>query len=192
MSTADVSPTVDPLVAGFDRVWAMLAVAVDDSSAAFRTPVVATVRNGAADGRVMVLRAVDRDRTTLTFFTDSRAAKVAVVTAAPSVAVVAYDPVTRLQLRLCGIAQVATLGLEVDSAWATVPPGARRAYRTSGAPGTPSPDSTATLVESDGRAAFSVLTVVVDSIEWLDLATPGHRRAAYQRGSDWRGSWLVP
>jgi pyridoxamine 5'-phosphate oxidase len=192
MSTADPAPTVDPLVAGLDRVWAMLAAAIADPSASLRTPVVANVCNGAADGRVMVVRAVDRDRATLTFFTDSRAAKVAAVTAEPHVAVIAYDSASRLQFRLCGVAQIAVTGATVESAWATVPPGARRSYRTRAAPGTPSPGPTALLADGDGRAAFAVLTVIVDSIEWLDLATPGHRRAIYRREPEWRGGWIVP
>ena len=185
-------PAAEGLVFGFDRVWAMLAAAVDDPSSSLRTPVVATVHDGAADGRVMVVRAVDRDRATLTFFTDSRAAKVAAVTAAPQVAVIAYDPGARLQFRLCGVAEIAVAGAAVESAWATVPGHARRAYRTLAAPGTPSPGPTATLVEDDGRASFAVLTVTVDSIDWLDLASPGHRRAAYDRASGWRGEWVVP
>lgn len=170
----------------------MLAAAVDDPLSSLRTPVVATVRGGAADGRVMVIRAVDRDRATLTFFTDSRAAKVAAVMATPQVAVIAYDPRTRLQFRLVGVAKITAAGAAVESAWAAVPPHARRAYRTLAAPGTPSTDPTATLGENDGRATFALLTVTVDSIDWLDLATPGHRRAAYDRASAWRGAWVVP
>ena len=193
MSTADsLPPTAEGLIFGLDRVWAMLAAAVGDPSSALRTPVVATVRDGAADGRVMVVRAVDRDRATLTFFTDSRAAKVAAVMATPQVAVIAYDPETRLQFRLVGVAEITVGGAAVESAWAAVTPHARRAYRTLAAPGTPSSDPTATLGDNDGRATFALLTVTVDSIDWLDLATPGHRRAAYDRASAWRGEWVVP
>lgn len=153
---------------------------------------VATACDGGADGRIMVLRAVDRQQATATFFTDSRAAKVAAVIISPHVAVIAYDPISRLQFRLSGVVEIAVAGVAVDSAWTAVPPHARRAYRTISAPGTPSPTATAPLDDTDGRANFALITVVIDAIEWLDLATPGHRRAIYQRGSEWAGKWIVP
>ncbi len=128
-----------------------------------------------ADGRIVVLRAVDRDSARLTFFTDARAAKVAAVARQPRVAVVAWDPAAQRQVRLRGTGAVATAGAGVEAAWAQVPPSAGRAYRTVAAPGTP----LATPDFADGDAAhFAVLTVALDRVEWLDLAGPAHRRAA--------------
>lgn len=180
----------DALAGGLARAWRLLRAAVDDRHAPFRTPVVATVRgDGAADGRVMVLRAVDPAAATLTFFTDVRAAKAHEV-AAP-LAVVAYDPAVRLQLRLRGIARVATGGAVVEAAWAGVPAAARRAYRTCVAPGTPVPTAAAELAGDSGRANFAVLTVAVAELEWLGLAGD-HRRAVHRAADGWRGTWLVP
>lgn len=143
----------------------------------------------------MVVRAVDPAAATLTFFTDARAAKVAALAAAPDVAVIAYDPDARLQLRLRGTATIAVAGAGVEAAWATVPPSARAAYRTAAAPGTParSAAAAARLGDDDGRGAFAVLTIAVTVVEWLDLATRGHRRAVHRRdGTAWRGEWRVP
>lgn len=148
------------------------------------------------DARVVVLRAADPDRAELTFFTDARAAKAGAIVAAPRVAVVAWDPTLQLQVRLHGSARIATDGAPVDAAFAQVPVGARRAYRTTVAPGTPS--ATAAVDENGdqaggGRANFAVITVTVDRVEWLDLAGPSHRRAAFIRADGtWVGSWLVP
>jgi pyridoxine/pyridoxamine 5'-phosphate oxidase len=183
---------VDDLAAGFDAVWRGLAAAVADRASPWRTPVLASAGDAGADARVVVLRAVDRDSARLTFFTDVRAAKVAAVAGQPRVAVAAWDPAVQRQLRLRGTAAVATAGASVDAAWAQVPLAARRAYRTLAAPGTPIPAS-GFAEGGDGHANFAVLTVVLDHVEWLDLAGPAHRRAAFAcRDGGWTGSWLVP
>lgn len=185
---------LDPaLTAGFDRAWDLLAAAPGDRSG-LRLPVVATVADGEADARVMVLRTVDRAANTLQVYSDARAAKVAVLAAAPRVAVTGYDPATRLQLRLHGIASIAT-DSGADAAWAALTTAGRTAYQSVDAPGTavagppPLPD----VPGDEGRARFAVVTIVLDRFEWLDLAVPGHRRACHVRdGAGWRGSWLVP
>lgn len=143
----------------------------------------------------MVLRAVDRAAATLTFFTDARAGKVAAIVYAPGIAIVAYDASDRLQLRVRGHAAIATAGAAVDRLWATVPPASRRAYRTIASPGSRAESRAvaARLGDSDGRGNFAVMTVGIDTVEWLDLAAPEHRRAVYTRvGAGWDGSWRVP
>lgn len=183
------------LAAGFDRAWALLAAAPGDPSSGLRLPVVATVRDGQPDARVMVVRTVDRVAHCLTVYSDVRAAKISVLTAAPRVAVTGYDTATRLQLRLHGTAMVTTTGAEVDAAWAALTPSGRSAYQSIEPPGTPVPHPLGPVVAppDGGRAAFAVVTIVLDRFEWLDLAIPGHRRALYRRdGAGWRGGWLVP
>lgn len=155
----------------------------------------ATASADVPDARVMVLRAVDRAAHTLVFYTDVRAAKVAVLAANPRVAVTGYDLATRLQLRLHGDASVATGGSAVDAAWAALPGHGRTAYQSIDSPGTPvgHPPTAPRVPPDGGRARFAVVTVVLDRFEWLDLAAPGHRRAVYVRdGAAWRGCWLVP
>lgn len=182
------------LAAGLDRAWAVLAAAVATRDAPLRTPVVATAGDGGADGRVMVLRGVDRPAATLTFFTDVRAAKVAAVALAPDVAVVGYDAGERLQLRLRGTAAIATTGAAVVAAWTALSPDARDAYRTAAAPGSPADSSAAAArLAGDGRATFALLVVSLAEIEWLDLAGPVHRRARYRLvGTEWDAMWCVP
>lgn len=143
----------------------------------------------------MVLRGVDRGRGRLTFYTDGRAGKVAAIAACPGAAVVAWDAADRLQVRLHGAAAVVAAGAAVDAAWTTIPPAARCAYRTLAPPGTSTASAAvaATLGDSDGRATFALVTIDVETIEWLELASPGHRRARYRRAGDgWQGDWLVP
>jgi len=169
------------------RAWTSLAAAIDDRTSPLRTPVLVTA---GTDGRVVVLRAVDRDACRLTFFTDARAAKVGQIAADPTVVVVAYDANTLLQLRLHGSATV------VDAAaaaalWAKVPARARDSYRTAAAPGTPIADPIAVL-DGDGRDNFVALSVTVAAVDLLDLGGAAHRRARYRASDRWRGTWLVP
>jgi pyridoxamine 5'-phosphate oxidase len=143
----------------------------------------------------MVLRAVDRAAGTVTFYTDARAPKVMVLTAAPRVAVTGYDAATRLQLRLHGTASVASTGVAVEAAWTALTSEGRTAYQSAAPPGTPlaTPTTPPTISADRGRARFAVIAIVLDRFEWLDLAVPGHRRASHVRvDTVWRHSWLVP
>lgn len=182
------------LAAGLDRVWARLAAAVDDRGSPLRTPVVATAGRDGADGRVMVVRGVDRTAAILTFYTDVRAAKVAAIGAMSGVAVVGYDPREHFQLRLRGTATIASTGAAVDGIWSALSPTARRAYRTVAAPGAIARSSDeAAQLDGDGRATFALLVVTVAQVEWLDLAGPVHRRARHRRtAAGWDASWCVP
>ena len=177
-----------------DRAWTLLGDAVADHASPWRTPIVATAGDG-ADGRVMVLRRVDRVAATLTFFTDRRAGKVAAIAAAPSIAVIAYDATERLQLRLRGSGTIVTDDARVESAWAAIGSQGRRAYRTADPPGSPalSVAAAARLGEGNGRADFALLVVTVVSVESLQLTDPVHRRALFRTTVDgWAGEWLVP
>lgn len=143
----------------------------------------------------MVLRGADRATGMLVFYTDVRAAKVADLAANPRVAVTAYDPATRLQMRLYGEGTVATSGGPVDLAWAALSASGRAAYQSIESPGTPvaRPPTAPAACGDGGRARFAVITMVLDRFDWLDLAIPGHRRALHVRdGAVWSGSWLVP
>lgn len=183
------------LAVGFDRAWALLAAAPGDPASGLRLPVIATAHDGEPDARVMVVRAVDRATHSLTVYTDVRAPKVAVIGAAPRVAVTGYDTATRLQLRLHGVATIAIGGAGVDTAWAALTAAGRTAYQSVEPPGTPVTEPPASpITPSDGgRGAFAIVTIVLDRFEWLDLAVRGHRRARHVRnGSDWQGRWLVP
>ena len=48
---------------------------------------------------------------------------------------------------------------------------------------------------ADYRQNFSTMLVEIQSVEWLYLANPGHRRARWQwqyAQKSWQGNWLVP
>ena len=183
-------------------IWARLGASAERGRLAWHTPVV-----GTADGalRVMVLRHVDPVAATLHFHTDARAPKVAVIEADARVALLFYDPEAKLQLRCTGRGAIAAAGALADAAWTASPASSRRCYLAQAAPGsrTAGPSSglphtvegrVPTLAETEpGRAHFAVLTVTLDSIDWLYLAHDGHRRALFERRDDgWTMGWRIP
>lgn len=191
-----VSVFVTPeLPALLDRAWSMLETAVSDRHAPMRWLTVATGGADGPDARVMVLRGADRSTGTLNFYSDRRAAKITAILADPRVAIIGYDPASRVQLRLRGRAAVSTGGSSVDAAWAAIGETGRDAYRTDTAPGSPiacTSDGWPAAGRS-GRADFAVVTVTLTHIESLDLAATGHLRASWQPAVDgWHGTWRTP
>lgn len=167
------------------------------------TPVVAT-----ADGdmRVMVLRAYDPATATLRFHTDARSPKVAAVEDNSAASVLVYDPETKVQIRMRGVARIERTSDAAEDAWRTSTNFARRCYLTQAAPGSPSAEPVSGLpgwaegvLPSDediapARENFAILLIRVFAFDWLYLAHAGHRRATVTL--DEAGAtgfcWVVP
>jgi len=197
MTAGPAFATSGELGAVLNSVWAMLEGAVGDAAAALRTPVVIGLNATAPDGRVMVLRGCDRNKAQLIFHSDARSPKMAALADDPRVAVVGYDAVRLVQLRLRGRVCLETRVALIDAIWSATRRAERRNYATALAPG-------ATLdVASDGqpdavdalraRGNFARLVIDVTAIDWLSLASKGHRRAVFVPcGEGWAGKWCVP
>ncbi len=203
---AHIPDFYDNLDASFEQAWLMLVRGGADRRSAFHTPVVASVdASGAPEARVMVLRQADRAARSLRFHTDIRTAKVAQLARQPAITVLGYDPGAKIQLRVRGVGNIIGDGAHADAAWARSALSSRKCYLAESAPGsgveaatsglppafeTRDPDEAEAL---PGRANFSVLLVTVESLEWLYLAAPGHRRARFQwSDTEWTKHWLVP
>lgn len=190
MSTADLTSATLP-----DRVWQALQRAPLDKHHEWRTPVLATVdAQGRPQARTVVLRQADRDGATLTCFTDARSPKCAELRERPQATLLFWSPRLGWQLRAEGTARVITDGPLVDAAWARVrtspaasdylaphPPGHALGDDTDNAPATA---STATDTHH-----LAVLQIRIDTMDWLLLDRPGHRRARIEGE---RVDWLVP
>lgn len=172
--------------------------------AAMHTPVV-----GTADGdlRIMVLRACDPDLAQLRFHTDARSPKVSVMRDRPDIALLAYDPAEKVQIRARGTARVEQYGPVADAAWSAATTFARRCYLTTAAPGVQAAEPSSGLPEAiegvnpteaqllPARENFAVVLVTLTELDWLHLAHDGHARAQFTRGDagqPWQGTWVVP
>ena len=181
-----------------------LGAAARDRKSSMHTPVI-----GTADGdlRVMVLRACDPDLAALRLHTDARSPKAALIAQRPEVALLAYDPAAKIQIRARGLGRIERDGPVADAAWAAATAFARRCYLTSAGPGSEANAPQSGLPpELEGirpteeqllpaRENFAVLLITLTELDWLYLAHNGHRRAKFSRGDagrPWQGTWVVP
>jgi pyridoxamine 5'-phosphate oxidase len=189
----------DDLDAVRRTAWSMLDAGARDRRTAAHTPALATVGpDGAPHVRTVVLRRFLADERMLVVHTDRRSAKVGDLAAEPRCAVLVYDREAKIQLRLGGTARVETQGALVETAWAATRDFSRECYRVTGASGAPidAPQDAVFSAEAtnDGGDNFAVITIAVDSLEWLYLHNAGHRRARFDTSADgaWAGQWLIP
>lgn len=178
-------------------LWQELARAPHDKHHGWRTPVLATVDGDAADARTVVLREVDVANSTLSLYTDARAAKVAQLQAHPVGTLVLWSRRLGWQLRLRVQLSLQTDGLAVTSRWARLKLSpAAQDYLSPLAPGAALPAATAdvtappsTALPAADRGHFALLQARVLTSDWLELHPEGHRRARF----DAEGArWLVP
>jgi pyridoxamine 5'-phosphate oxidase len=198
----------DDLGLSFEEAWNLVEAGSTDRNSPAHTPTVGTVdETGAPQLRIMILRDASRDTRTLRFHTDLRSIKAAQVRNNGATSVLFYDMSAKLQIRMSGQTQLLPIGDVADAAWSNSTPFARRCYMAEAAPGTPLDQPSSGLPKwiqgkkpdeaqlADYRTNFSTMLVEIQSVEWLYLANPGHRRARWQwqdAQKSWQGSWLVP
>ncbi len=153
----------------------------------------------------MVLRHADKQTRQLRFHTDIRSAKTIELTLNNAISVIGYDTGQKIQLRVRGRGHIETNTPAADLAWDRTGLASRKCYLAAPAPGTEAIDATSglqedwaardpTTAESEaGRANFAILLVDVVEIEWVYLASQGHRRAKFTWQDDaWAKTWLIP
>jgi pyridoxamine 5'-phosphate oxidase len=186
--------------------WERLTSGAKDRRSAFHTPVVASVDHcDVPHQRVMVMRAASSESRQLRFHTDVRTPKVQQIGDGGAISVLGYDAAAKIQIRVLGTGRLETQSEVAEHAWDSSSPSSRRCYLAPIAPSSISATPTSGLpshVEDRvpsfdetlaGRSHFAVLLVTLNRIEWLYLASNGHRRAAFDwRDDRWHGQWLVP
>ncbi len=199
-------PPVKPITSNtglkhvFSTVWGCLREGTAPGRSPYSIAQLATVgMDGTAKVRYVVLRRVCEDTSEITFHTDVRSAKVAEISANPSVALVTADLEKNVQIRLEGKASVITDGSVTRTSWDASRDHSLVLFRNPLVPGTeidnPSDGQPANEPHDrdDGYENFCVVVISVTHIDWLDLSVDGHERASLVRaGSDWCGSWVAP
>jgi len=150
----------------------------------WRVAVLATVDDGQADARSLVLREVDAAERRLVFYTDARSPKVRQIQQSPQGTLIFYSRELGWQLRMQVRLNVETTGLAVSSRWARLQTSAgARDYLSVAAPGRP---LDAPLSELGVRGHFAMIEAMAETVDWLELHPQGHRRAVLGgRGSHW-------
>jgi pyridoxine/pyridoxamine 5'-phosphate oxidase len=178
------------------QALALLTRGVADRRSPFHTPVLATRGlDGGPNLRTVVLRAFDPALRLVRVHADRRSAKVAEIAADPRAMLHGYDAGAQVQLRLAGAACLHLDDAVAADAWAASRAMSRRVYASAEAPGAPVPaPPPAPQDEAAGRAHFAVVTLRVDSLDWLLLAAEGHRRArfAWDGAGRLSAGWIAP
>ncbi|MEM1214079.1 MAG: pyridoxamine 5'-phosphate oxidase family protein [Bacteroidota bacterium] len=162
----------------------------------WRLVTLATVADGVAQQRTVVLRRANWTERSLRFYTDARSAKMEAIRAGQLLSFLFYHPRHQVQVRL--LAQP-TLADETTkrAIYNGLPLHATRDYRTQLAPGAELKADNPTYV-SDPAAGFANFTIVENTfteLEILQLNRSGHRRARLNWSEDtaqWQSNWLVP
>lgn len=182
----------------------LLRGSVDQSNSPLRTPVLASIHQDAegalsANSRVVVMREFDPEERYFSLYTDSRSSKVHEIENRPDVSAVFYDPEKRIQLRLSGHCSIHRNDDETAKTWSILASHNKALYGTNPAPGTQLPAGDAYEVgdidaSPHGEFYFCIVKVFYHQLEWLYLASKGHRRAQYvwQANGTLTSQWVAP
>ena len=187
------------------KIWSMLEEAVLNRKSDFRTPIFIASNNDEPDGRVVVLRGVDKNQYSLSFHSDYRSNKVNLIKKNSKGALVFYDKKEKIQLRIKVDCTINFKNNISKNAWKKTQQISRKCYLASLAPGTKleKPGSSIdekfeafeySFEESEmGEDNFCVVTCKINTIEWLYLSAKGHRRAKIDFNKQKNHfNWLVP
>ena len=185
------------------KIWSMLDDAVINRSSQFRIPVFVCGDQSDFDGRIVVLRKSDQTNNLLQFHSDIRSDKIPKLKNNKNASMLFYDKEEKIQLRLKVECTINHNNEITKESWSKTGHISRKCYLVDNGPGTESPTPTSglkpeldnyefTMKQSEeGYKNFTVIQCKIKSIEWLYLATKGHRRAKFDLENN-KDSWLVP
>ena len=183
--------------------WDRLVTGAIKSRTPFHTPSIATLHQGDVSLRTVVLRKTLPTERELRFHTDIRSPKWQELSQNPSISALFYDAVDRIQLRVKGKAVLHQTNEITAEAWQKTSLSSRKCYLTLFSPSSFTEESTSGLTDDiehenftiaereSGYTNFGIVSIHVQSIDWLWLNHAGHRRAYfdYEKGVN---SWMIP
>ena len=171
--------------------WSRLVTGAQKSRHPFHTPSVASFSTEGISLRTVVLRKAIAETHELRFHTDNRSPKWEELDLNPSISALFYDASARFQLRVKGKAKLHLNNFLTREAWEKTTMSSRKCYLTEFSPSSliASPSSglteaigqeNFTFLESEvGYQNFGIISIQVESIDWLWLNHAGHRRAYF-------------
>ena len=190
----------------FDEIWTLLSRGVVDRSEDFRLPVVIVNKGQISDGRIVVLRGAFKDRRVLRFHTDLRSSKIEALKENNNIYFLFYNKKRKIQVRAKGEATIHFKDKITDEAWKKTMIISRKCYLATNAPGSvsenPHPGYPKELEGKNpkiedteiGYENFCVVESKIKEMEWLYLASQGHRRAKIniEDNGSINTKWLTP
>lgn len=184
-------------------IWKLLLNGSLKSKDPFHTASIATISAAGISLRTVVLRKVILPSKIIRFHTDTRSEKWTELKNNNTISALFYNGPSRIQLRLMGKAILHQNDEVFEESWLRTSLSGRRSYLTTERPSSTSNQPTSglalkyetedfTLEESEvGKVNFGVISVEVDSIDWLWLNHAGHRRAFFDYSKN-QFNWLIP
>ena len=189
----------------YSKVWELLNLGLQNRNAPFHIPVFICGNKNKPDGRIVVLRGVDKDQKKIWFHSDIRSNKVKVLKDNPDATLLFYDKVEKIQLRVSGNTKINYKNDFTKKSWEKTVHMSRQCYLGDKAPGSDTSEPTSgltsdidnlkyTTAQSEvGYENFCVIETYFKSIEWLYLAAKGHRRAFFSlKNNSLEKKWLIP
>ena len=189
----------------YSKIWNLLDAGLKNRDAPFHIPVFICGSDNKFDGRIVVLRGVDKNEKKIWFHSDIRSNKINILKSNPEETLLFYDKNEKIQLRISGNTKINYQNSITKKSWQKTAHMSRQCYLGEEAPGsnTSIPTSGLTTVidnlkytkeESEiGYKNFCVIETFIKSIEWLYLAAKGHRRAYFSLNKKkLEKKWLIP
>ena len=173
----------------YNNIKELLIIGAKERNHSFHTPVFSCNNDdNSSNSRIVVLRKFDEKKRTLRFNTDYRSPKIKQLLRDNKSNFVFYDSKIKIQLRIKTLTTIHynnKISLEV---WNSTRLFSRKCYLTQKPPGTKTDiaedgisghlrGTDPTKIESElGYKNFTVIENIIQKIDWLYLASSGHRR----------------
>ena len=187
------------------KIWNLLENGLANRDDSLHMPVLICGENKNFDGRIVVLRGVNKKSKVLWFHSDIRSNKIKILKQNPKVNFLFYNKKEKIQLRVSGEAEINYKNNVTKNSWKKTAHMSRQCYLGEKAPGLTSQTPTSGLTEDIDNSKYSieeseigynnfcVVETFIKSIEWLYLAFKGHRRAHFFLKNDLvEKKWLIP
>ena len=190
----------------FDNIKELLKLAITDRHHAFHIPVFSNKnQNNSIDSRIVVLRKFNESNLKLNFHTDVRSPKIVNLKKDNNSSFLFYDFKLKIQLRIITLSITNNKNDVTKNAWDLSRLSSRKCYLTEKAP-----SSITTLPEDGipkhlkgidpsqeesekGYDNFAVVENKIQNIDWLYLASSGHRRLNIVfKNSEPVFKWIIP
>ena len=187
------------------KIWELLKTGLSNRDLPFHIPVFICGQDTNTDGRMVVMRGINKKDKNLWFHTDIRSKKIRTLKTNPIASLLFYDKEEKVQLRITGKTKINYQNNITKKSWNKTAHMSRQCYLGNKAPGSESILPTSGLTEEIdnhkysieeseiGYKNFCVVEIFIESIEWLYLAARGHRRAYFTlKNSSVEKKWLIP
>ena len=187
------------------KIWELLKIGLQNRDLPFHIPVFICGSERKIDGRIVVLRGIDKKEKKIWFHSDIRSNKIKVLKSSPDATLLFYDKSEKIQLRISGNTKVNYQNHISKKAWEKTVHMSRQCYLGAMAPGSDTSAATSGLTDEvdnlkytkkeseEGYKNFCVIETFIKSIEWLYLAAKGHRRAHFSlKNNSLEKKWLIP